>query len=33
MKHIVFHSIMQHVQHYGILSEFQLDQDIPVKLN
>ena len=23
MEHIVFHSIMQHVQHYGILSEFQ----------
>ena len=35
MEHIVFHSIMQHVQHYGILSEFQLvfDQDIPVKLD
>ena len=23
MEHIVFHLIMQHVQHYGILSEFQ----------
>ena len=23
MEHIVFHSIMQHVQHYSILSEFQ----------
>ena len=35
MEHIVFHSIMQHVQHYGMLSEFQhvLDQDIAVKLN
>ena len=34
MEHIVFHSIMQHVQDYGILSKFQLilDQDIPVKL-
>ena len=23
IEHIVFHSIMQHVEHYGILSEFQ----------
>ena len=23
MEHIVFHSIIQHVQHYGILSKFQ----------
>ena len=35
IEHIVFHSIMQHIQHYGILSESQhgLGQDIPVTLN
>ena len=32
IEYIVFHSIMQHVQDYGILSDV-LDQDIPVKPN